>query len=267
MNEHLKLFSSDADRQTFEASNAYERPYCSKVDNNSHYNVLIVGTIVNPSIGQVNVQNGDYFDNISVTKGLLIGDPDSTHTTCNINFLCFPFNITFEELKYNLKDYKITCIGFADDMTYNIPDEEIINNDGTLNGRNYAPKLDFKKYNTNTIITANRPFWIVINHNRSEEQLVNFTFTFKNKTISISNNLTAEQLHNKPGWYFVGAPFRINPSTLGTNPLEQVIIVSRVNGKGGLYRSGNKSPNIATCSGWIEYRGSFPIVENENNNN
>ena len=40
MNKHLKLFSTDSDRTTYESSSSYETPYVSKVaaDNSVHYN-------------------------------------------------------------------------------------------------------------------------------------------------------------------------------------------------------------------------------------
>ena len=247
MNKNLKLFTSDQDRLAFEDSNSYERPYVSAVSGDAHFNKLITGTIENPAIGEVNVQNGDYFDRISIQKSLIIGNPPGG---AFLNFLCFPFDTTVGEIREALGNYKLSQIGFASDLNMVCP----IQSDGSLGWQGNSMSYTVTQYSETLLIPAGRPIFIVVNHNKQSKEIVSVTLTFKNKTIIVGNSLVSEQTRAS-NWYFVGNPFRCYMNASGLSTATNVLIVA----SGGMQRSSNIDiAKAATCSGWIEYRGPIP---------
>lgn len=242
MLENIKLFATDNDRSTYEEGDNYTEPYVSLVDgiDNVNYDKLIIGTIDNPSIGTVNVQNGDYFNRISVSKKIYIGG--------GVNFLCFPFDITINDLRQALGNYKLSNIYLGQDIELSI---QVTSNNMTWN-QETGLTLTERKYNQNTVIPSGCPIFICINSGQSSEA-VTFTFTFKNKTISIGNSLTSVQCKTTT-WYFVGSPFKNSVGTTGLSTCSRVLGVSN----GQIIKTTNLQATSGTCSAWLEYRGPIP---------
>lgn len=243
MNKNLKLFTSDQDRLAFEDSNSYERPYVSAVSGDAHFNKLITGTINNPAIGEVNVQNGDYFDRISLQKGLVIGG-------LNVNFLCFPFDVTFNEIREALQGYKINYLILPSELTMSAV--------ATENGyfKNINGSIHLTEHDGNTLILAGTPILVTINREHpSSASIVRLTLTFKNKTIVINSSLTSTQTAVQ-NWYVVGNQFKCQVGSTGLSTANTVFIVDATTGQ--LMQSTNLSVTSATCSGWVEYRGPVP---------
>ena len=247
MNKNLKLFTSDQDRLAFEDSNSYERPYVSAVSGDAHFNKLITGTIENPSIGEVNVQNGDYFDRISLQKNISIGSGRN-------NILSFPFDVTINELREAFYPYKIDKVKFASDLTCGIKvDSQGVITRDSWNSDNIRTIANYSKKDGTLIIPAGKPFMLLVNV-KDEFQKIAMTLTFKNKTIVINNSLISENIP-QTDWYFVGTPFKnkTNATGLYTASESDFVIISN----GTFYRSQSLS-TAATCSGWFEYRGPVP---------
>ena len=252
MLENIKLFATDTDRSTYEEGDNYIEPYVSLVDgvDNVNYDKLIIGTINNPSIGTVNVKNGDYFDRISVQKRLVIGTSEN-NKMCS-NFLCFPFDITINELREALGSHKLSYIYFASQLEIKFP----VLNTGEISWVNaYSNiKLNVLNYNDNTVIQAGTPILVIIDYNKQSEEQIQFLFTFKNKTISFGDSLISYPTQSS-NWYFVGSPFRNRINKTGLSTASQGILTN--NGLLAKSTSMNNS-TCATCSGWIEYRGPVP---------
>lgn len=245
MNKNLKLFTSDQDRLAFEDSNSYERPYVSAVSGDAHFNKLITGTIENPTIGEVNVQDGDYFDRISVQKKIYTGNNNNNGY---VNILCFPFDITVNELREALNGHKLTFICFGSNVNISAIQ---VNSQGLINSVKIS--LQSTLYDGTTIISAGTPIVICVDFRNSSPSSSIFTLTFKNKTININNSLISSQTTNS-NCYLVGSPFRSTVDATGLSTGTNVLFCS----SGAIVKSVSMSSNVATCSGWIEYRGPVP---------
>jgi len=103
------------------------------------------------------------------------------------NFLCFPFDITINELRYALGTYKLSNIKFASDLNIYCD----VKSDGSLQWSGNVITTEQHEYDGNTVILAGCPMLIAVNTNKQNKQAVAFTLTFRNKTISIGNSLTA----------------------------------------------------------------------------
>ena len=247
MNKNLKLFTSDQDRLAFEDSNSYERPYVSAVSGDAHFNKLITGTIENPAIGELNVQDGDYFDRISIQKKLTIG---GTGNSAYSNIMCFPFDITINELREALLPYKLHYIYFSSEMSCS----RKVDNQGNIIWSEGNLSTNSQLKDDNLIIQSGKPFVVQVSVNDSK-QILSTTLTFKNKTISIKNSLIQENVPQSD-WYFVGTPFKVSATITGLSTASQIMAISN----GSIVRGNISTVNMAMCSGWFEYRGPVPSV-------
>ena len=245
MIKHLKQFTSDSDRQDFEGSQSYERPYIASVNGTAHFNKLITGTIENPAVGEVNVQNGDYFDIISLPRSINIGKSRS-------NILCFPFNITINELREAFYPYRVGNVKFASDYICNFKvDSQGIITRESWNADNLHSIDNYQKKDGTLIIPAGKPFFVEVNI-ADEYQKIAMTLTFRNKTIVIQNSLVQENIPQS-NWYLVGTPFKIKSDATQLSTASNVIGISN-----GIIVRANLGASIASFAGWLEYRGPVP---------